>query len=202
MISRKTFWLTTALLVAVGLLTGVGVADHLVHRPVHYAEAAWAQIFDSPRALTRSVDTIVLAQALETRPGRVATSANGEDTLPFQVTEFEVVHGIKGAADYDHVFVERAGGTAPDGRSVVIDADGGAFEPGSIYLLFLQPQKDGDYYYQVNDQGRFQVVGDHLMAVRPDNPVASAFHGETIERAVARVEALAAGPQGREPFKK
>jgi hypothetical protein len=202
MISRKKFLLGTVAVVALGLMAGVVIGDRIVHKTKHYAEAAWVDVFDTPRALARGVDTIVLAQALETRPGRTALSANGEDIMPFQVTEFEVVHALRGASDYDHLVVERAGGVTPDGRTVVVDADGGEFETGRIYLLFLNQQEQGDYYFQVNHQGRFVAEGDHLLAASPEDNVAAALHGETVEQAVARVEGFLQNQRDRTPLAK
>lgn len=202
MISRKSFWLGTLAVVAAGLVAGVAIGDRLVHQPRHYAEAAWAQVFSSTADLTHGVDTIVLAQALDTRPGRVAYSDNGEDALPFQVTEFEVIRPMKGAREYDHIYVERAGGIDPEGQQVIVDADGGSFEQGRIYLLFLERQPDSDYFYQVNDQGRYTAEGAHVLAVNPNDPVAASLHGQTVEQAVARVEAALRTSAPRGPLAK
>lgn len=202
MISRKKFLFGTVAVVALGLVAGVAIGDRLVHPTKHYADAAWVDVFDTPKALARGVDTIVLAQALETRPGRTAVSDNGEDVLPFQVTELEVVHAVRGASEGDRVLVERAGGVTPDGRTVVIDADGGPFEEGRLYLLFLNRQKGGEHYFQVSDQGRYTARQDHLMAVSPDDPVAAAFHGETIEQGVAKVHGLLGDRPDRAPIAK
>lgn len=187
--AHKTFWIGTLVVLAVGLVTGVTVADRVLHTPVHYAEASWAQIFDSPEGLARSVDVIALAQAVDVAPGRVATSDQGEGPLPFQLVEFEVLHGVRGAAAGDRLTVERAGGMDPSGRPVEITADGGEFVPGQAYLLFLQQQADTPYFYQVNNQGRFRIEGDHLHAVAPDDAVATQFHGLTLKQGLARVQA-------------
>jgi len=202
MISRKSFWLGTLAVVVAGLVAGVAIGDRLVHQPHHYAEAAWAEVFSSTAGLAHGVDTIVLAQALDTRPGRVAYSDNGEDTLPFQVTELEVIRPMKGAREYDHIFVERAGGIDPEGQQVILDADGGPFEQGRIYLLFLKRQPGSNYFYQVNDQGRYTARGAHFLAVNPDDPVATTLHGQTVEQAVARVEAALRTSAPRGPLAK
>lgn len=191
--SRKSFWLGTLAVVAAGLVTGVTLADRVLHRPVESAEAAWAEVFDSPAGLARAVDVIALAQAVGVAPGRVATSDKGEGPLPFQLVDFEVIHGVKGAAAGDRFTVERAGGVDPSGRAVAITADGGDFVPGEVYLLFLKQQPDGAYFYQVNDQGRYQLKGNHFLAVRPDDPVATRLHGVTLEQGLARVEAALGG---------
>lgn len=181
---RKNFRFATLAVVALGLVAGATVADRMIHEPVQYAEAAWAQIFKTPAALARSVDIVVLAQAVDVAPGRVAVSDKGEGPLPFQLVDFEVIHAMKGAAAGDRLTVERAGGAG-----VTITADGGEFTPGETYLLFLK-QQDGQYFYQVSHQGRYHLQGDHLLAVAPDDPVAARFHGTTLGEGVARVESL------------
>lgn len=191
--SKKTLWLAVAAVAAVGLVTGASIADRVLHQPVASAEAMWAQNFKSPNALARSVDAIVLAQAVDVAPGRIATSDKGEGGLPFQLVDFEVVHALRGAAVGDRVTLERAGG-----GSFNITADGGEFEPGEVYLLFLKEQPGTGYYYQVNHQGRYHLQGDHLMAVAPDDPVATRLHGVTLEQGLERVQAaLEATPPGR-----
>lgn len=187
--SRKSFWFATLAVVAVGLMVGVTVADRIIHKPVESAHASWAEIYKSPRGLARSVDVIALAQALDVSPSRVAVSDKGEGPLPFQLIDFEVIHGIKGATPGDRLTVERAGGVSPQGHKVTVTADGGEFVPGEAYLLFLKQQPDGAYFYQVNDQGRFHLRGNHFIAVSPDDPVATRLHGVTLEQGLARVEA-------------
>lgn len=195
--SKKNLWLAVAAVTAVGLVTGVIVADHLLHRPVASAEAMWTENFKSPNALARSVDAIVLAQAVDVAPGRIALSDKGEGGLPFQLVDFEVLHAVRGAAVGDRITVERAGGVGPAGP-VAITFDGGEFEGGQAYLLFLKQQPGTGYYYQVNHQGRYQVRDDHLMAVAPDDPVATRLHGVTLERGLDLVRsALGATPPGR-----
>jgi hypothetical protein len=71
--------------------------------------------------------------------------------------------------------VERVGGPAAR-----LEFDGGAFEPGATYLLFLRKQKGGPYYYQVNHQGRFLVVNDRLWASAPEDAVAGVFEGRQV----------------------
>jgi hypothetical protein len=157
--SRKSFRFAVLAVVAAGLVAGASLADRVIHRPIQYAEAAWAEVFPTPVRLARSVDAIVLAQALDVAPGRIATSDKGEGPLPFQLVELEVIHGLKGAAAGDRLVVERAGGVDPEGRTVRITADGGELVPGEVYLLFLKQQPDGPYFYQVNAQGRYLLKG-------------------------------------------
>lgn len=197
MSSRKSFWLATLAVVAVGLVAGATVADRIIHKPVQSAEAAWAEIFQTPAALAQSVDVVALAQAMEVTPGRVAHSDLGEGPLPFQLIEFEVLHALRGTAAGERVTVERAGSA-----QVQITADGGELVPGEVYLLFLKQQPDGDYYYQVNHQGRYHLRGDHFIAVAPDDPVATRLHGASMEQGLARVRAALDAPRASTPMKK
>jgi hypothetical protein len=187
MLSRKTFYTVTLAVAVVGVAGGLVLGDHLIHRTVTSTEAAWAEIYKAPTEMARRVDAVVLAKAVSVAPGRVAYSDNGEDALPFEVFEFEVVKPVKGLQGVSSVFVERAGGIAPDGSSVVFDMDGGAFELGQTYLLFLKRQPDTGLFYQVNSQGRFRVANDRLWSTETDDPVAKAFHGRTLGQGIAMV---------------
>lgn len=200
--SRKSFWFGTLVVVALGLAVGAAVADRIIHQPVETAEASWKEVFKSPRGLVRSVDVIALAQALDVAPGRVAVSDKGEGPMPFQLVEFEILHAVKGAAPGDRFTVERAGGVSPGGRKMVVTADGGEFVPGQAYLLFLKQQPDSPYFYQVNDQGRYHLKGNHLMAVSPDDPVATRLHGATLAEGLARVEAALGRARPSVPIEK
>lgn len=200
--SRKSFWLATLAVVAVGLMVGVTVADRILHKPVESAHASWAEIYESPRGLAQSVDVIALAQAVDVASSRVAVSDKGEGPLPFQLIEFEVIHALKGSAPGDRLTVERAGGVSPLGHKVTITADGGEFVPGEAYLLFLKQQHDGPYFYQVNDQGRYHLKGNHFHAVSPDDRVATRLHGVTMEQGIARVEAALGRAQPSAPIRK
>lgn len=200
--SRKSFWFAILAVTAVGLMIGVVVADRVIHTPVQSAQASWAEIYKSPKDLARSVDVVALAQAVEVAPSHVALSDRGEGPLPFQLIDFDVIHSLKGTAPGNRLTVERAGGVTPQGRKVEISADGGEFVPGQVYLLFLKRQPKGSYYYQVNDQGRYQLKGDQFLAVAPDDPVATSFHGATLEQGIARVEAALGGARPSVPIVK
>lgn len=200
--SRKSFWFGTLVVVALGLAVGAAVADRIIHQPVESAEASWKEVYKSPRGLARSVDVIALAQALDVAPGRVAVSDKGEGPMPFQLVEFEILHAVKGAAPGDRFTVERAGGVSPGGRKMVVTADGGEFVPGQAYLLFVKQQPDSPYFYQVNDQGRYHLKGNHLMAVSPDDPVATRLHGATLAEGLARVEAALGRARPSVPIEK
>ena len=172
MISRKLFWSLTLVLAVFGLTAGSLVGDVPA---VRRSEAVWKEVFGTPSEMVRNVDSIVLARMIEARAGRVAGSAGGE--LQFEVVELEVVRGLKGAAAGDRVLVERAR----------LDFDGGVFEPGATYLLFLRQQEDGPYFYQVNHQGRFLVVEDRLWASAPEDAVAGFFEGRPVSHGLGFV---------------
>lgn len=197
MTSRKQLVLGTVAVLAVGLFAGATVGERLAHSQRTLSQAAWAEVFDTPAGLARGVDVVALAQAVSVAPGRIAVSENGEDSLPFELVQFEVLSGLEGAADYDRLTVERAGGVDLEGRSVLLDADGGRFEIGGVYLLFLKRQPGSEYYFQVNHQGRYHLDGNHFESVAPDDVVAAHFHGQSFERGIARAAEALAGRSGR-----
>lgn len=149
--------------------------------------AAWKQTFNSLEGMTAGVDAIAVVRVTAVTPGRVAFSGDGGDALPFELVQTTVVQGIKGVGQGDAVTIERAGGTAPDGAAVQLDIDGGEFEEGGTYLMFLKKQEDGPYFYQVNDEGRFRSEGGRLRAVRPDGDVAGVLHGRALGEAIALI---------------
>lgn len=179
MISRKLFWSLTLVLAVFGFTAG-SLAGHEEAPLIRGSEAVWKEVFQTPSEMVRNVDSIVLARMIEARPGRVAGSAGAE--LPFEVVEFEVVRGFKGAAAGQRLFLERAGGPG-----VSLEFDGGAFEPGGGYLLFLRQQEDGPYFYQVNHQGRFLVVDGRLRASAPHDKVAAFFEGRPVRQGLGFV---------------
>lgn len=182
--SSKLFWAVSLVLAAVGF-TGGSLVSH--ETATEAGKAVWKEVYASPGEMAGQVDAIVLARVIATRPGRVVWSENGEDALPFQVVELDVLQGIKGAAKAERISVERVGGTAPDGRAVDLSYDGGAFEHGATYLLFLRKQEDGPYHYQVNHQGRYLVAGDRLWAADPEDSVAKAFEGAPVSRVLGEL---------------
>lgn len=189
--SRRNFWIGALIVLAAGITTGRFVAGHFFpYQQVHRAEASWKEIFSSPQGLARGVDAVVLATAAEAVPGRTATSENGEDSLSFELVDFDVVRGIKGVKAGERITLERAAETE---SGHFLDMDGGPFEAGQTYLLFLQRQEDGGYFYQVNHQGRFRVANDRLMAADPEDPVAARFHRRPLTRGLEMVRASLQG---------
>lgn len=187
--TKKSFWTYTLIIALCGLSVSaaLGWRQHQQPQP-QLTSASWKEKFKEAKGLVKSVDAVVLARAVSTAPGRIAYSSDGEDALPFEVVSFEVVRGLKGAKSGEQVQVERAGGTAPDGTVSYFNIDGGDFEVGNTYLLFLKRQEGGEYFYQVNDQGRFHVAGGRLQAVDANDVVAAQFHGRTVEEGLALVK--------------
>lgn len=184
--TRKTFWTITAAVAVFGLTFGAWAGFELAHQPRPLTATAWAVEYEGPQAMARGVDTIVIAKPLSVSPGRVATSANGEDHLPFEIVELEVVSALKGAARGETLLLERVGGDDPTGHSVYLDADGGPLALGQQYLLFLKRQPDSPYFFQVNDQARYAVTDGQLVPperVDPDDPVVERLSGLSLSQA-------------------
>ncbi|MBA2514324.1 MAG: hypothetical protein H0V26_08350 [Solirubrobacterales bacterium] len=180
--TRKTF-LTYTLIVALGGLSvsaALGWRRHQQPAGQARTAASWKHHFKDAKELVKGSDAVVIARADSVAPGRVAHSEGGDDSLAFEVVNFTVVDGLKGAKDGSTVSIERVSGTQA-GAVAYFNFDGGNFEVGGTYLLFLKQQEDGGpYYYQINDQGRFHEEGGQLRAVDPGDPVAALFHGRPV----------------------
>lgn len=192
--SLKRFWSLALVLAVTGFAVG-SLAGHELTR--ESGKAVWKEIYASPAEMVRRADAVVLARMIDVRPGRIVWTANRKDALPFQVVEFEVLEGVKGASGAERIFVERVGGTAPDGRTVDSSYDGGAFEHGATYLLVLKKQETGPYFYQVSLQGRYLVDGGRLWAADPDDRVARLFEATAVTQGMDRLRAELRA--GREP---
>jgi hypothetical protein len=188
--TRKTFLTYTVIVALCGLSLSAAFGWRYHQQPVEpYVAASWKQHFKDAKELVKGSDAVVLARADSVAPGRVAYSSDGEDSLAFEVVNFTVVDGMKGEKNGSTVSVERVSSTTPDGNMAYFNFDGGNFEVGGTYLLFLKKQEDGGpFYYQINDQGRFHEEGGQLRAVEPDDPVAALFHGRTVKEGKALVK--------------
>lgn len=185
MITRKTFWSIAVAVVFTGLVAGgaIGVvAGRVEGEP--YVRPVWAEVFETPEQMAAAVDLVVVGRPVTVEPGRVAVSENGEDSLPFQLVEFEVLRPVKGASGGETLFVERVAESGGDTPSIFADLDGGPFEIGGRYLLFLKRQPDSQYFYQVNHQGRYRVSHGRLLTAAPSDPVTSALAGKTLDQAL------------------
>lgn len=191
---RKNFLILTILVALCGLSVSAmfGLKRHQddkAQQPLRSkSHAVWKEVYKNVDEMVKSADTIVLGQAIDRQPGRIAYSSTGEDSLPFEVVSFRVVNNIKGKNGGGIVYVERAGGINHEGNQVYLDADGGDFEVGNSYLLFLKQQEDGPYYYQVNDQGRYHVEGGRLKGVDKDDEVSVMLHERPVEEGLRMVK--------------
>jgi len=187
--TRKTFLIYTMLVAFCGLSVSAALGWRHHHQPTNEGKtaASWKEHFRGIGEMVKASDAIVLARAESVTPGRIAYSSNGEDSLAFEVVNFSVTRGMKGERTGETVSVERVSSNQGD-TVAYFNFDGGNFEVGGTYLLFLKKQEDGGpYYYQINDQGRFHEEGGHLRAVESDDPVAAMFHGRTVEEGIGLV---------------
>ena len=190
MISTKRFTLVSLSLAAVGFSSAAWITWEL-RDPGARSRAAWAFEARDLGELTFVADAVVVARATDTVPSRVAFSDLGDDALPYEATSFVVEQSIRGPAAGETIWVERAGGLDPvELVEVVIDADGGAFEPGTSYLLFLKEQEPGGYYYQINGQSRFVLHRDRLLSFEGSehDPVVEALHGQRLTSALEMLQ--------------
>lgn len=188
--TRKSFWTYTLIIALCGLSVSAAFGWRQHQQPRHepLTAASWKEHFKDAKALVKSADAVVLARVDSVAPGRVAYSSNGDDSLSFEVVNFTVVRGLKGEKDGAPVSIERVSSNQ-DGTVAYFNFDGGSFQMGGTYLLFLKKQEDGGpYYYQVNDQGRFHEEGGHLRAVEPDDAVTALFHGRTVAEGISLVK--------------
>ena len=191
---RRNFLILTVLVALCGLSVSAMFGlkrhqDEKAQQPLRSkSHAVWKEVYKNVDDMVKGADMIVLAQALDKQPGRVAYSSTGEDALPFEVVSFRVIDNIKGKKGDAIINVERAGGVDPEGNQVYLDADGGDFEVGNSYLLFLKRQEDGPYYYQVNDQGRYQVEGGRLKGVDKDDEVTVMLDSRPVEEGLRMVK--------------
>lgn len=155
---------------------GIGIlSTRWIIPPGVAAKAHWAAHYKSLKKMVRRMDLVVSGTVLDTRPGRVAYSDGEDDSVVYTNVLFRVERELKGKASEAVITVEQTGGELPDGSVMSID-DGGPYEPGEQYLLFLKKQPDSDRYYLVNPQGRFHVKRGRLHSVKPDDPVARRLH--------------------------
>lgn len=176
--NKKRFAIAAVVVVAAAVVTGMLLAP-LTHDHDSF-HMAWKDTFETPRAMIRNVDAIVVARMIGTSPGRVAFSTSPEDAVPFELNHFQVERSfVDGISSGAALTVERIGGAVDDER-IVLDADGGAYIPGESYVLFLNRQEESDFFYLVNDEGRYGVTPDERLVTDRDGAVAMALNGETL----------------------
>lgn len=193
MIKTKTFILASLAIATIGTGSSAWYRYQSAGSGPRVA-ASWAFKASSLEQLRDHADIIVVAEAGDSFFHRSAYSDGTlADQIPFELVELNVQSAIKGAQVGEQLLVERAGGMDIDGRYRTFDLDGGAFEKGQTYLLFLNRQEEGEYLYQVNDQARFTLAKGRLAPIEAHemehDPVASALRGMSMAQAM---EALSA----------
>ncbi len=163
---------------------GFGVAVFAGHAFLHrdqpvLARAQWTDVYETSGGLIAGADLIVEVELLNAAPGR--TVGEGWSATPFTNNRFRIVETLKGAHHGQVLTVEQTGGALDSGVIMNID-DGGPFEKGVRYLLFLKNKGEGDgMYYQINHQARYKIYADMLEGVDPEDPVVKEFHWQRMK---------------------
>ncbi len=182
--TKKTMWMGLLVFLAT---TSTSAWYGWVHRDKGpLSQTAWVYKGTDARELFDYADVVALVTVQETFPGRVVVVNEGEDKLPYQMVEFTVDQAVKGGVVAgDRYMLERAGGMDPDGIYHNIDADGGEYASGTQYLLFLKWQENNSgMFYLVNDSARYEVRGNRLIGLDPDDAVTAQFHNRRVKRTV------------------
>lgn len=160
-----------------GVVTALVVGYFASEQPkTLHARVQWERVYRTPVGLIADADLIVEAKHVAAEPGRAA--GEGEDATPFTNNTFAVESVLKGEFHDTDLVVEQTGGMMPDG--VLMDVnDGGPFEPGESYLLFLKEQGNG-MYFVINHQARYQINADVLQGVDPTDDVVAELHGQRL----------------------
>ncbi len=169
---RKRFLLAAAVVVGGGVVMGAIVGPMLSPPPIPdgiQMKAMWANSYASLGDMRSSVDAVVFATVMQTRPGRTVMTSNGANVLPFTLVDLRVDEVLQGEVA-GKITLEQTGGER-DGQ-VYFALDGGDYLAGDEQLLFLNRQTDTNYYYLASPQGRFHVHGDVLTAAVADEPLA------------------------------
>lgn len=161
-----------------GLVTAISIGNVVFQKQqVIQTSAQWKEIYRTPGGLVAGADLIVVAEHLLAEPGRVV--GTGEDATPFTNNTFGVQSILKGSHNGENLVLEQTGGMLASGAIVNIN-DGGAYVPGTQYLLFLKDRGDG-VYYLINHQARYRINGNILEGVDPTDSVVAKLHGQTLE---------------------
>lgn len=164
--------------VSVMALSAMALADEgHATTPGLLAHATWVFQAQSLSDLVERADLIVIAEHGLAKPGRIAGRGQGE--VPFTLNGFIVHSVLKGEFEDDVLLVEQTGGRLPSGEVLRID-DGGPFEPGKHYLLFLADQGTG-LYYQLNQQARYGIDRNRLVGIEPSDAVVAQLHGRRLD---------------------
>ena len=164
---------------AMGVVTAM-VAGHFLKAkplPTRTVQARWKNIYKTTGGLVAGADLIVVADHMSAEAGRIV--GEGEDATPFTNNTFAVESILKGVHEGPTLVLEQTGGIMADGQVFNIN-DGGPYEPGARYVLFLKSRGDGTYYL-INYQSRYRIDGDMLDGVDPTDRVVSQIHGRTLD---------------------
>jgi hypothetical protein len=172
---RKILVLSVALVA--GVVTAVVVGQLVSEPQPHRAVAQWKNVYRTTGGLVAGADLIVLADHLGAEPGRVV--GEGEDATPFTNNTFAIRQLLRGKHDGIELVVEQTGGLMADGSVFDIN-DGGPYARGATYMLFLK-KGEGDAYYVINHQARYEVKDDILEGVDPTDAVVARMHGRTLD---------------------
>jgi hypothetical protein len=159
---------------AMGIATALAVSSLLMPKspPVKTAMAHWRNLYKTTGGLVAGADLVVVANHMWAKPGRVV--GEGEDATPFTDNTFAVTSILKGEHVGETLEVEQTGGLASNGTIFYIN-DGGAYEPGESYLLFLKSTGEGSYHI-ISHQARYRMVGETLEGVDPTDSVVARMH--------------------------
>lgn len=168
----KRFAICGVVLIA-GIVTAVTVGHFVAgEQPIIHASAQWRDVYRTPGGLVAGADLVVVARHLTAEAGRVV--GDGEDATPFTNNTFAVEEVLKGEHNGAELVVEQTGGLLSTGTVLDIN-DGGPYQAGLLYLLFL---KEGDgIYYLINHQARYLIDRGILVGVDPTDRVVAQIHG-------------------------
>ena len=171
---------------ALGVLTALTSGHFLAPKPAptRIVRAQWKNIYRTTAGLVAGADLIVIANHMYAEPGR--SVGEGEDATPFTNNAFAINSILKGENDGPTLVLEQTGGIMGNGAVLNID-DGGPYEPGATYLLFLKSTGEGSYYL-INHQARYRVTDGVLEGVDPTDEVVARMHGLSLDRSVNIIE--------------
>ncbi len=169
-----------SLSLAMGVATALAVGYFLMAKPqqTRMVQAQWKDVYRTVGGLVAGADLIVIADHFSAQPGRVV--GEGEDATPFTNNTFVVESILRGVHEGSTLELEQTGGIMAGGQVLAI-SDGGPYEPGSRYLLFLKSKGDGTYYL-ISHQARYRIEGDILEGVDPTDRIVSQLHGRSLSR--------------------
>jgi len=189
---KSTFSLAAAAIVLLALASEQAVTrtfDASPAPPRHLA--VWAYHPEDPAQMARDVDAVAVATMVDVRPGRVVYASNDLGNVSFELDEFVVEQSVKGPGAGEALTVERTGGQPGE---LIPDYDGGGYDKGRRYLLFLRKQSSTPLYYLVHPQGRYVVGDDGLVTTTAEGPVAALLSGQPLKDVIALLQAAVGKP--------